>query len=93
MMAFSWNDVIEGKRSLCPSVKWQVSLNSHLAKGKEGPCASEWGGAEMFLCSDMRIRGLNYRLAQAKGRESLMCTCCEFIRVNWQRFLGAYPLL
>lgn len=54
-----------GKRSLGPSGRACWTLAETFV--------CDWGGTEMFLCSDVRTRGL----AQAKRREPAMQMCCE----------------
>ena len=46
-------------------------MNSDLTKRKERPHAWVWGSAEILLCSDMRIRELNHKLAQAFDMHAL----------------------
>ena len=58
MMAFRVNDVLERERSV---TRYEVLgiLECRFSKWKGRILCLEVGSCRMFLCSDMRIRGLN----------------------------------
>ena len=64
MKAFRVNDVLDGERSV---TKYEVMgiFECRFSKWKGKILCLEVGSCRMFLCSDMRIRGLNYKSAQA----------------------------